>query len=58
MADTIKGYAVVPDSGPNCPYAADGHGTEAANEGKGSATKWAKRKGGATSYDEAAKAKE
>jgi len=43
MADTpTQGYQTVPDSGPPCAYGSPG--TEYANEGKGSATKWAKRR--------------
>lgn len=38
-----KGFTRVTPTGPPCPYSADGHGTEAANEGKGSAVPWAKR---------------
>jgi hypothetical protein len=50
MAETpLRGYGVVPDSGGPCPYSGDGHGTEAANEGKASGgNRWAKRKGGAS----------
>lgn len=57
MAETTRGYSVVPDSGPPCPYA---RGTEEANEGKAAGgNKWAKRKGGSSSdgdYGEKGKA--